>query len=104
MPPKCVETIYRLPQVGKDIVQTSGKLLDIKHHQHHHRDRHRLSNPAKFAEGDSRSCDHNRSRDVRWSQELVPVTSGVASQGRGSGNNNPRASFPIYGFPVWSTM
>jgi len=66
----------------------------------HHRDRHRLSNFAESATSNRCSCDYNRSRDVRRSQELIPITSGVArTQGRGSGNNNPGASFPI-----WSTF
>lgn len=47
----------------------------------HHRDRHWLSNFAKFATGDRSSCNNYRSRDVRRSEGLTPVQPGIASQG-----------------------
>jgi len=43
--------------------------------------------------------DHNRCSHVRREEGLTPVPSGEAVQGRGSGENSPRASFPI-----WSTI
>lgn len=67
-------------------------------HKYHHRDGYRIRNFAESSTSNRSSCDHNRSRDVRRSEELVP-NPGISSRGRGFGNNSPGASFPI-----WSTV
>jgi len=95
MLPKCVETRYRLPHEGKSIVHSSGK-LEIRVH---HRYGYWLGYPSEPAPGYRGRSHHNRRGHVRRPEELVPITPGVATamQGRGSGNNNPGASFPIWG-------
>ena len=99
MPLKCVETIYRLPQVGKEIVHPVGKPSDKVHHQHHHRNGHRLGNPSEPAPSNRGRSDHNRCSHVRWAEGLTLLIPGIASNGGGSGRNIPGASFPI-----WSTI
>ena len=97
MLPKCVETIDRLPHEGKDIVRSSGKLETRVHHRYGYR----LGYPPEPASSNRCSRHHNRCGHVRRSQELTPITSGIAeTQGRGSGTNIPGASFPICHFPI----
>ena len=97
MPPKCVETIYHLPQVGKEIVQPSRKLLDIKHNQHHNRNRYGQRHPSESSAGDRGCSHHNRCGHVRRSQGITLLQAGGASKGRGFGENISEASFPIWG-------
>ena len=79
MPLKCVETIYCLPQVGKEIVHPVGKPSDKVHHKYHNRDRYGFGHPSEPSEGYRRSRDHNRRSHVRRSEELVPT--GIAQDG-----------------------
>ena len=79
MLPKCVETIDRLPHEGKDIVRSSGKLET----RVHHRNGYRLGYTAKFAASNRGSGHHNRCSHVRWSEELVLMTSGLAKTHKG---------------------
>jgi len=55
-PRKCVETIYRLPHWGKEIVHPSGKLGDMVHHRH----RHGFQNFAESSAGDCGGCYPDR--------------------------------------------
>ena len=94
MPSKCVETIDRLPHEGKDIVRSSRKLET----RVHHRDGYRLGNPPEPAPGHRGRSHHNWCSHVRRPEELTPAPPGEATRtpGRGSGNNSPGASFPIW--------
>jgi len=91
MLPKCVETIDRLPHEGKDIVRSSGK----PEKRVHHWDRHGFGHTPEPATSNRGSRNHNRSGNVRRTEELTPVVTGLIE--RGSGENIFGASFPIRG-------
>ena len=77
----------------------TGYQMDrLPDHQHHQRHGYRVGNPAEPASSNRCSRHHNQRGYVRRAEELTPVQPGVTNtQGRGSRNNNPGASFPIWG-------
>jgi len=70
----------------------------LLNHEHHHRDGYWLGNTSESSPCHRSRSDHNRCGYVRREESLTPVAPGVATQGRGSGENISGASFPI-----WST-
>ena len=54
--------------------------------------------PAKSSARDRGRSHHNLRGHVRREEELIPIIPGLATtQGGGSGENSPRASFPTWG-------
>ena len=89
---------YNTPVV-EGIVQPSsntGYQMDrLPYHKYHHRDRHGQCHTPEPASSNRCSRHHNRCGHVRRPEELVLVTPGTASKGRGSGDTISGASFPI---------
>ncbi len=65
-------------------------------HKYYHRDRHGFGHSSKSSESNRGSRDHHRCSHVRRPEELTLLPVGKAEQGRGSGENSPGASFPIW--------
>jgi len=86
MPLKCVETIYCLPQVGKEIVHPVGKPSDKVHHQHCNRNGYRLGNTSESSPGHRGRSDHNRCSHVRRAEQRLG--NNPSREGRGGSRDN----------------